>query len=98
MVQIEVVWSEESIKRRTNEIAEEYGVSADIMHKVIKCESNYNRYALGDHGKSRGLVQIHSDYHDVSDKDAYDSEYAITFLAKKLKEGKGNLWTCYRKL
>ena len=98
VVQRELVWSEEGIKRKIDNTATQYGVSADTMHKVIKCESNYDRYALGDNGKSRGLVQIHSDYHDVSDEDAYDPEYAIEFLAKKLKEGKGHLWTCYRKL
>ena len=94
---LEVAWTEERIKQKIDEVAEQYNVNPQVMHKVIKCESSYNPNALGDGGKSRGLVQIHSDYHDVSDEDAYNPQYAIEFLARMLSQGKGNLWTCYRK-
>jgi hypothetical protein len=68
------------------------------MHTVINCESSYNPRALGDNGYSRGLVQIHSYYHPtVTDEMAYDPDFAIEFLAEKLQQGKGHLWTCYRK-
>lgn len=82
-----------------NEKADEYNVSAEVMTKVIACESGFNERALGDAGYSRGLVQIHSKYHPtVTDAQAYDAEFAVEFLAKKLSEGKGSLWTCYRLL
>jgi soluble lytic murein transglycosylase-like protein len=96
VVLIETVWTEEDIKKEIDEQAKRYGVSAYEMHTTISCESNYNRYALGDKGKSRGLVQIHSDYHDVSDEDAYNPRFAIEFLAKNLSQGNGKLWTCWR--
>ena len=74
-----------------------YDVSAITMHKVIKCESGYNPKAIGDGGKSYGLVQIHLPSHPTITKEqAFDSEYAINFLAKNLDAGKGKLWTCYR--
>lgn len=67
------------------------------MRTVIKCESNFNPNAVGDSGYSRGLVQIHSRYWpEITDEMAFDPEFAITFLAEKLSEGKGRLWTCYR--
>lgn len=74
------------------------GVSPDVVKTVINCESGWNVTALGDHGHSRGLVQIHDLYHpDVSDEEAYDPIFAIDFLIEKLQLGKGNLWSCYRK-
>jgi hypothetical protein len=82
-----------------NKIADEYNVSAEVMTKVIACESGFNERALGDGGYSRGLVQIHKKYHpNVTDEMAYDPEFAITFLAEKLSQNDGHLWTCYRQL
>jgi hypothetical protein len=79
--------------------ADLHQVDPVIMTKVIACESGFNERALGDSGYSRGLVQIHSKYHpNVTDEMAYDSEYAINFLAEKLSQNKGSLWTCYRML
>lgn len=98
LIEIRVNWTEERIKEEIHSVSQEYGVSEEVMTKVIQCESQFKKDALGDHGKSRGLVQIHSDYHDVSDEEAYDPAYAIRFLAQHLKEGNGNLWTCFRKL
>ena len=97
LIETKVEWTEDRIKQEIDEQAKKYKVDPKVMHKVIKCESGYNPNALGDGGKSRGLVQIHSVYHEVSDEDAYDPQYAIEFLAKALSEGKGNLWSCYSK-
>ena len=82
-----------------NEKADQFNVSAEIMTKVIACESGFNERALGDAGYSRGLVQIHSKYHPtVTDAQAYDAEFAVEFLAKSLADGKGSMWTCWRLL
>ncbi len=95
LIETKIEWNKERIVQEIDTVAAEYGVDAKVMHTVINCESQYNPKALGDGGKSRGLVQIHSGYHNVSDEDAYDPTYAITFLAKHLKEGNGRLWSCY---
>ncbi len=89
--------------RTINEIiddtAKQFNVSPTVMHAVIKCESTYNPRAIGDGGHSRGLVQIYDSFHPtVTHAQAFDPEFAITFLAKNLAQGKGHLWTCYRQL
>jgi hypothetical protein len=98
VIQLEVVtnWTRARIEKEIDTQAAKYGVSAEVMRTVVQCESQYNIKALGDGGHSRGLVQIHSGYHDVSDEDAYDPRFALDFLAKHLQQGKGNLWSCYR--
>jgi soluble lytic murein transglycosylase-like protein len=89
----------ECIKERVDYYAELYGVSKEVMHHIVKCESSYNPNALGDYGHSRGLVQIHSPSHPhLSYEQAYDIEFSLDFLAKNLSEGKGRMWTCYRML
>lgn len=98
VVQIEVAidWTEDRIKKEIRDRAQEYNVSAEVMETVIWCESRFNKDALGDGGKSRGLAQIHSYYHpQVLDEQAYDPAFAIKFLAEKLANGQGYLWSCY---
>lgn len=79
--------------------AEKYDVSEEVLHKVIFCESRYNRYAIGDRGHSRGLVQIYDNYHPtITHEQAFDPDFAINFLAENIKKGKGNMWTCFRNI
>lgn len=86
-----------TIPELIDEKALQYNVSADVMNKVIFCESSYNTFAIGDGGMSRGLVQIHKKYHPtITDEMAFDEEFAIDFLAKNLSEGRGSMWTCFR--
>lgn len=67
------------------------------MRTVIGCESHFNPNAVGDHGLSRGLVQIYGPaWPEITDQEALDPEFSTRFLAEKLSEGQGNLWTCYR--
>lgn len=81
------------------EIAEKYNVSRVTITKVIACESNYNPNAVGDGGHSFGLVQIHLPSHpNITKAQALDQDFAIDFLGKKLSEGEGHIWTCYRKI
>lgn len=88
-----------TVEQKISKYADQYGVSEEVMKGVIKCESGFNPNALGDSGRSRGLVQIHAPSHPtITDEQAYDEDFAIEFLAKNLKEGKGSMWTCYRKL
>lgn len=91
--------SREEMEAFAEQQAHEMGVSSAVVKAVISCESGWNPEARGDGGYSRGLVQIHSQYHpDVTDEMADDPRYAITFLVEHLAAGQGNLWTCYRML
>ena len=81
------------------QFAQEYDVSEELITKIVRCESSFRSDAIGDGGKSYGLVQIHQpSWPDITKEQAFDPEFAIEFLAKKLSEDKGELWTCYRKL
>lgn len=79
--------------------AKKYVVSADTMRKVVWCESGWNTKAVGDHGKSHGLVQIHQPSNpQVTLEQAEDPDFALDFLAYNLSKGRGSMWTCYRNL
>ena len=74
-----------------------YNVNKNIMRKVISCESNYKVDAIGDSGKSFGLVQIHLPSHPhITKEQAFDPDFALNFLAKNIAKNKGKMWTCYR--
>ena len=77
-----------------------YNVNEDTLHKVINCESKYNPLAHNSVGEnSWGLVQINLNAHKtITVEQATDRNFAIDFLAKNIKNGKGSMWTCYRKL
>jgi soluble lytic murein transglycosylase-like protein len=90
---------QENIDQKIDRYALQYKVSAEVMRKVIQCESNFDPKALGDHNQSRGLVQIHKPSHpQITDEQAFDPDFAISFLAKHLSEGRGKMWTCWRQL
>ena len=79
--------------------ANKYGVDPEIITKVIQCESTSNPTAIGDHGHSYGISQIYLPAHPEITKDqALDPAWAIDYLAQQISIGKGNRWTCYRKL
>lgn len=97
LIEVRYNWTEERINQEIDTQAEKWGVDAELMRYVVWCESRFNKEALGDGGKSRGLVQIHSGYHpDISDEEANDPLFALSFLAEKMSLGQGYLWTCYR--
>lgn len=99
LIEVKIDWTKERIKQEIEEQGIKYGVSTSTLNAVINCESQYNRYALGDSNHSRGLVQIHNSFHpEITDEEAYDPRFAIGFLAKNLKAGNGNLWSCYRNM
>lgn len=105
-VQIEAVidWTPARIDQEIVTQAKAYGVSAEVMRKVIACESmgsttiqSYHRRPDGTREQSFGLVQIHlPDWPEVTRDQAIDPKFAIDFLASHLAEGQGNLWSCYR--
>ena len=81
------------------EYAAQYGVSASLLNRVILCESGGDKNAIGDHNTSFGLVQIHLPDHPKITKDkAFDPDFSIRYLARKISQGKGSMWTCFRSL
>jgi len=91
------VYTKDEVLSLIEKVAQQKSISALTLKTIIACESQYNVYALGDAGHSRGLVQIYDSYHPkITHAQAYDPEFSINFLADQLLLGKGNMWTCYR--
>lgn len=86
--------------------ASKYDVSAEVMRKVINCESSYDpdiqsqkTYENGEQELSFGIAQIHLPSHpQVSKAEAQDPDYAVRFMAQHFQTGNHHLWTCFRKL
>lgn len=85
------------IQEMITEYAHLYGLKEDRFRATIKCESNFNPLAIGDHGQSHGLVQIHlPSWPTVTKAQAQDPDFALRFMAQKWAEGKHKLWSCWR--
>lgn len=89
-------WTQGELEDLVDRTATQQGLNATRVKAVIKCESNWNYRAVGDNGKAHGLVQIRTDYNDVSTSEANDPVYAVNFLEKEWKAGHADHWTCYR--
>ncbi len=77
------------------------GLNPDEVERIIDCECpSWDKYCIGDQGKSRGLWQIHKGYHpEVSNECAF-SEVCSTKWAieKRIHDGNWKSWTCGRNL
>jgi hypothetical protein len=67
------------------------------IETVINCESTWNSKAVGDDGNSMGLVQISLiHWPEITQEQAFDSEFALNFIVDRFLEGREHLWTCWR--
>jgi soluble lytic murein transglycosylase-like protein len=88
--------SKVAIQEKINQLAPLYGVQPIIALAIVQAESQYNRYAVGDSGYSRGLVQIHSKYHpNITDEQAFDVDFSLKFLMENLAKGNCWMWSTY---
>lgn len=99
--------STQQAKDKVRYYADMWGVSSHLMLYIVENESSFNKDAVGDMHiacpmtgepvRARGPVQITECYYpQVSDEDAFDWDYSLNFLAKKLSEGKCSEWTTCR--
>ena len=87
------------LEELVEQVAEEHNVNANLMKRVIQCESQWNPRAIGDSGTSYGLAQIHLPAHpDVTKEQALNPEFAIRWMGEQWGEGNARAWTCFRNL
>jgi hypothetical protein len=107
MSQVEVS-TERLVKQSIIRYGYLYGVSTSTLDHVLRCESFYGKYQLNEkevHGKSLGVAQFRQstfDYYSkkagIENADVWDVEDSVETLAYMIKTGKGNHFSCYRKL
>lgn len=74
-------------------------VDAQEVLSIIQCESQWNTHAIGDHGHSFGLSQIHLPSHaSISQEQAENPRFAVNFLVENIASGNAHMWTCARLL
>lgn len=79
--------------------AVKYGIPAQPLIDTLRCESDFNANAIGDHGTSFGAAQIHLSAHpEITKAEAMDPLWSINWTAEQFAAGHADLWTCYREL
>ncbi len=95
--ELSLVPKEKTIPEIIKEKATIYSVSSEVMFNVIKCESAFNKNAIGDQGHSFGLSQIHLPSNPtVTKEQAFDPEFAINFMAQEMSHGNSWKWSCWK--
>lgn len=105
-VAVKIDWTPERIDKEIVSQAEAYGVSADVMRKVIQCESmgsttiqSYHRRPDGSREQSFGLAQIYLPAHPhITREQATEPAFAIDFMAREMSEGNAWKWSCWKQM
>lgn len=83
-----------SVEALISRVASEYSISSTTLFNLAHHESRLNAEANGDGGCSRGLVQINLCVHKgITEEQALDPEWALTYAAKEIKEGREYAWS-----
>jgi hypothetical protein len=87
---------DKSVEQEILAISKEHNFKWEsYLLRLAYCESQYNNFALGDGGKSRGLFQIHSGFHpEVSDDCAFDVRCATEWTISVINAGGQGIWSC----
>lgn len=92
---------DEDLQTYIFELSEDIGIDPAIVIAIIEKESNYDASAVGDHGRSLGLMQIQFRWHtarmaELGCDDLLDARQnvcvGIDILADLLEEGKSIEW------
>lgn len=94
-----VVYSTTTAEDIITSYAIHYGISAGPLVATLRCESDFDSGAVGDHGSSFGVAQIHLPAHpEITEAEALDPLWSINWAAEQFAAGHADLWTCYRQL
>ena len=77
----------------------EWASIRSVLRAVMRCESRFDPWAVGDKGRSRGLWQIHHGYNPtVSDSEAFGIRSSTRWAVQRILRGEGYKWSCFRRL
>ena len=104
-------WTVEEVKSMVDYYADKHGLSRQVLHKVISCESQYNEHAVnwrdshrlskGSHGVAQFSRETFNGFAKQMDRSDYDNPYnpnqALDVASWAIKKGYGSHWSCYSK-
>jgi hypothetical protein len=67
--------------------AQNHGVNPYVLINIVRLESGFNPYAVGDHGMSLGLIQLHQyglrrHFYAMGYTDVFSAEQSADYLAR----------------
>lgn len=97
----------DEVRGLLREAAAEYGTPADRLIRVVACETGntFAASAVGDHGTSHGLAQLHagglldsgpSSFYGRGFSNPYDAVQATRYMAWAFSAGLASHWSCAR--
>src|SRR3990167_9758823 len=67
------------------------------LEKIVACEAGENPKAIGDHGNSYGIFQIHLPSHKgITKVQAKDPYFSLMWAIDRYYAGELSIWTCAR--
>ena len=108
---VKTEWTVEEIKSMVDYYADKYGLSRQVLHKVIACESQYNEKAVnwqdshrlskGSHGVAQFSRETFNGFAKQMGRTDYDNSYnpnqALDVASWAIKNGYGSQWSCFNK-
>ena len=77
----------------------EWASIRSVLRAVMRCESRFDPWAIGDGGHSRGLWQVHRAYNpSVTDEEAFGVRSSTRWAVQRILRGEGYKWSCFRSL
>ena len=97
--QYDKVLDKERLKGQIINASAVYGIDPVKIIKTIECESNFNRWAVGDNGAAVSVAQYHwSTFQRYCHGNYWVAEDQIECAVRMIAEGGARNWTCYTKL
>ncbi len=79
--------------------ASKYHIDPGGFIETARCESRFDKNAVGDKGTSFGVWQIHAPAHlDITKAQMLDPWWSTEWAAQQFAKGNQLIWSCYNKL
>jgi len=85
----------ERLKRQIIDTCAVYGIDPVKIIKTVECESNFNRFAVGDNGAAVSVAQFHwSTFERYCTGNYWNAEDQLDCMVKMWATGGARNWTC----